>query len=89
MVDGIRGPGLTYAEAANKLKSRLPEEHPWATEGYSPYGCNMAFRLSAIKGLRFDKRLGDLSRWAPRSGFILGSKAGVFAAAAALAILRS
>jgi hypothetical protein len=50
----------------------------------------MAFRVSAIKGLRFDKRLGDASsRWAPRSAFISGSKAGVFAAAAALVILRS
>ena len=57
VADGICGPGLTYDEAMRRLGSASPAAYPWVTESYSPYGCNMAFRLSAIDGLRLDERL--------------------------------
>ena len=57
VADGVCGPGLTYHDALRHLASASPASCPWAIDGYSPYGCNMAFRLSAIGGLRFDERL--------------------------------
>lgn len=57
IADGILGPGLTYDDAIRALEDHSPEKHRWEIDGYSPYGCNMAFRLSAIEGLRFDERL--------------------------------
>jgi hypothetical protein len=57
VADGILGPGLSLDEGeaaiANVDRARLD----WRIDGYSPYGCNMAFRASAIAGLRFDERL--------------------------------
>jgi glycosyltransferase involved in cell wall biosynthesis len=57
VADGILGPGLTYDDAMGALLCASPPSHSWVIEDYSPYGCNMAFRLSAIEGLRFDERL--------------------------------
>ncbi len=57
IADGILGPGLTYDDAVRALQDQSPEDHRWTVENYSPYGCNMAFRRSAIEGLRFDERL--------------------------------
>jgi glycosyltransferase involved in cell wall biosynthesis len=57
VADGICGPGLTYDNAVVALESMTPARHPWVIDNYSPYGCNMAFRRSAIEGLRFDERL--------------------------------
>jgi GT2 family glycosyltransferase len=57
VADGITGPGLTFEDAGRVLNLQSPSDHPWVIEGYSPYGCNMAFRRSAISGLRFDERL--------------------------------
>jgi Glycosyl transferase family 2 len=57
VADGILGPGLTYAEAERAVDGDPSFAPPWRIEGYSPYGCNMAFRCSAIEGLRFDERL--------------------------------
>ena len=57
VADGICGPGLTKDDAADALESASPATQSWVIDGYSPYGCNMAFRLSAIEGLRFDERL--------------------------------
>jgi glycosyltransferase involved in cell wall biosynthesis len=57
VADGIKGPGIPFAEAV-----KLVDEAP-ATEGsvwerpFSPYGCNMAYRVSAIGDNRFDERL--------------------------------
>lgn len=56
LADGVTGPGIPLAEAMRLVVA--PPESDWSwIEPYSPYGCNMAFRLSSIAGLRFDERL--------------------------------
>ena len=57
VADGIKGPGLSLEEAQVFLSSSraTPTGQIWGS--YSPYGCNMAFRRSAIVGLEFDERL--------------------------------
>ena len=57
LADGILGPGLTRDEALARIAAHDPAAGAWMIEGYSPYGCNMAFRCAAIEGLRFDERL--------------------------------
>jgi hypothetical protein len=57
LADGILGPGLTVDDATRALATAQPERHEWIEDGYSPYGCNMAFRASAVDALRFDERL--------------------------------
>jgi glycosyltransferase involved in cell wall biosynthesis len=57
LADGIKGPGLSFDDAVRIVKS-VDRSSPWSrTEPYSPYGCNMAFRVSAIGDLKFDERL--------------------------------
>jgi glycosyltransferase involved in cell wall biosynthesis/GT2 family glycosyltransferase len=68
LADGVTGPGIAFEEAARLVEK---EDHArakgpirggraagpgWAA-GFSPYGCNMAFRASAIRDLGFDERL--------------------------------
>lgn len=56
IADGVTGPGIALAEAIRLVAA--PPESDWSwIEPYSPYGCNMAFRLSSIASLRFDERL--------------------------------
>jgi GT2 family glycosyltransferase len=57
LADGIKGPGLSFDEAVKIIQSMDRSAHASRTEPYSPYGCNMAFPLAAIGGLRFDERL--------------------------------
>ena len=57
VADGVCGPGLTYDDAVRQLRLHAPASYPWVTDGCSPYGCNMAFRVSATIRLRFDERL--------------------------------
>ena len=57
VADGILGPGLTREEALDRIAAHDPTTGDWVIEGYSPYGCNMAYRCSAIEGLQFDERL--------------------------------
>ncbi len=57
LADGILGPGLTREEALAHIAAHDPATSDWVIPGYSPYGCNMAFRCAAIEGLRFDERL--------------------------------
>lgn len=57
VADGILGPGLTREEALARIAAHDPSGSNWVVENESPYGCNMAFRCTAIKGLRFDERL--------------------------------
>ncbi|BCP52437.1 glycosyl transferase [Kaistia sp. 32K] len=57
IADGIKGPGLTLEEADTLLASLDGRGIDWLHENYSPYGCNMAFRYSAIADLYFDERL--------------------------------
>ena len=55
--DGIKGPGLSFDNALQIVRTTNPSP-PWSyIEPFSPYGCNMAFRLSAIGDLKFDERL--------------------------------
>lgn len=56
VADGIKGPGLTFQEADHLLADVRPDQGP-LIERFSPYGCNMAFRRSAIGEVRFDERL--------------------------------
>ena len=58
LADGIKGPGLGFGEAVRIVESDANRTVNWSRiEPYSPYGCNMAFRRSAIGDLRFDERL--------------------------------
>jgi GT2 family glycosyltransferase len=58
IADGINGPGYSGGEALQLLsKATLDPAPPLNVAPYSPYGCNMAFRMNAIRGLRFDERL--------------------------------
>jgi GT2 family glycosyltransferase len=57
IADGIKGPGLSFDDAVHIVEA-ADHSAPWSRiEPFSPYGCNMAFRLSAIGDLRFDERL--------------------------------
>ena len=57
LADGIKGPGLSFADAVTTT-ARSDFRARWSRKDpYSPYGCNMAFRVSAIGDLRFDERL--------------------------------
>ncbi len=54
--DGVTGPGIRF-EDASRLVEHVPlSDWSWI-DSYSPYGCNMAFRLSQLGDLRFDERL--------------------------------
>lgn len=57
LADGIHGPGLSAEEAFALLDAPAAGPLDWRDENYSPYGCNMAFRVSMIEGLKFDERL--------------------------------
>lgn len=57
VADGILGAGLSREEAMASVAAHDPTTTDWVIEGFSPYGCNMAFRCSAIEGLRFDEKL--------------------------------
>jgi glycosyltransferase involved in cell wall biosynthesis len=56
LADGATGPGIPLAEAMRLVAAPPPSDWSWI-EPYSPYGCNMAFRLASIGDLRFDERL--------------------------------
>jgi len=57
VADGIKGPGLSFDEAVCILRASDCSPDWSRIESYSPYGCNMAFRCSAIGSLKFDERL--------------------------------
>jgi GT2 family glycosyltransferase len=57
LADGIKGPGLSFKDAV-RIVEATDRSASWSRiEPFSPYGCNMAFRMSAIGDLRFDERL--------------------------------
>ncbi|CCM78081.1 glycosyltransferase [Rhizobium mesoamericanum] len=56
VADGIKGPGILFEDALHMLDTAPHSERLWS-EPYSPYGCNMAFRVCAIGEVRFDERL--------------------------------
>lgn len=57
IADGIKGPGLTVETALHLIDAHPRARLDWLEDRFSPYGCNMAFRSSAIVGLAFDERL--------------------------------
>jgi cellulose synthase/poly-beta-1,6-N-acetylglucosamine synthase-like glycosyltransferase len=57
VADGIKGPGLSFDDAVHIVEATDRSLPCSRIEPFSPYGCNMAFRLSAIGDLRFDERL--------------------------------
>ena len=57
IADGIKGPGLIFEEAVRTVEASAPPTDWSRIEPFSPYGCNMAFRLSAVGELKFDERL--------------------------------
>lgn len=58
IADGIHGPGYSFEEGCAILARthEVPKHLNVASTG-GPYGCNMAFRASAIVDIRFDERL--------------------------------
>ena len=53
----MRGPGLSFEDGLAAIEGCAKAPDDYCIEGYSPYGCNMAFRAEAISGLAFDERL--------------------------------
>ena len=69
--DGIRTPGIPIEEGEALVAARdavPPNDEGGLDARFGPYGCNMAFRTSAIAGLRFDERL-PLYAWLEDSDF--------------------
>jgi GT2 family glycosyltransferase len=62
--DGINTPGIDWDDGRSIVekvdraegRARSPSEAK-IREGFSPYGCNMAFRRAALAGVFFDERL--------------------------------
>jgi glycosyltransferase involved in cell wall biosynthesis/GT2 family glycosyltransferase len=57
ILDGIKGAGISFEEADRAIDNVKFKEPLPLISSFSPYGCNMAFRRSAIEGLQFDERL--------------------------------
>ena len=60
VADGICGPGLTRQEAVDAVEAhgaRQVDGPPGETDVPGLYGCNMAMRVDALGGRRFDERL--------------------------------
>jgi glycosyltransferase involved in cell wall biosynthesis len=57
IADGIKGPGISFEEAAEIVAADKSTDRPSLREPFSPYGCNMAFRRSALGTQKFDERL--------------------------------
>lgn len=84
LADGATGPGFTPAEARALIAGRRAADAGSGEAQILPnlYGCNMAFRRSAIEGVRFDERLPlygwledvDFSAQAGRKGVLLKSE---------------
>jgi GT2 family glycosyltransferase len=58
LADGVKGPGLTHADADALLAaSARGGQNTASLQAASLYGCNMAVRASVVKTLRFDEML--------------------------------
>jgi GT2 family glycosyltransferase len=60
VVDGVRGPGLSFEEGLQALETAEAEPDlgaPVVTDHAGAYGCNMSMRAEQIGALRFDERL--------------------------------
>jgi GT2 family glycosyltransferase len=60
LADGIHSAGIAYSEA-RQMVDEFDRTHSWQLASVTPlagaYGCNMAYRTSAIAGEKFDERL--------------------------------
>jgi glycosyltransferase involved in cell wall biosynthesis len=54
--DGAKTPPISWEEARQAIAAQRPSS-PLLSDIADLYGCNMAFRMSAIDGMRFDERL--------------------------------
>jgi GT2 family glycosyltransferase len=70
LADGAGTAGVELAEAAALVAARdgEPAGAMDFDETFGPYGCNMAFRASAMAGMRFDERL-PLYAWLEDADF--------------------
>jgi glycosyltransferase involved in cell wall biosynthesis len=57
IADGINGPGYTFEQAQDFIAGFKAADFGRIEEPFSPYGCNMAFRKSALSDMWFDERL--------------------------------
>ncbi len=57
ILDGAKTQPLSWRQAREILALRQPTDPCAVAERADLYGCNMAFRMSAIKDLQFDERL--------------------------------
>jgi hypothetical protein len=57
LADGVKGAGISIDQADQILQSWDGQSADLIRTDYSPYGCNMAFRRSAIRDVLFDERL--------------------------------
>lgn len=55
--DGIHGTGIDFADAVAQAERDVAPKVPGIEPRQGLYGCNMAIRLEAAKGIRFDERL--------------------------------
>jgi hypothetical protein len=79
LADGVKGPGISEAEAEQHLKGELDPIPCWAQgsemrELDSLYGCNMAIKGSVFQNTRFDERL-PLYAWQEDRDFSFYAKA--------------
>jgi hypothetical protein len=60
LADGINLAGISFADA-KQMVDDFDRHHEWQAPSFTPltgaYGCNMAYRASAIAGEQFDERL--------------------------------
>jgi hypothetical protein len=57
IANGVCGQNLSAQDAFERLEPARPDDHDWIEDNISPYGCNMAFRRSAVGAQRFDEQL--------------------------------
>jgi GT2 family glycosyltransferase len=57
IADGVHGTGLSFDQAFALIRAYVPPHVPLRAPRLGLYGCNMAIRLSAAQGIRFDERL--------------------------------
>ncbi len=61
LADGINGPGIALSDAQHMVDTADAQGEPTSVrilaQTHGLYGCNMAYRVSMIQGIRFDERL--------------------------------
>jgi GT2 family glycosyltransferase len=57
VLDGVHGAGFSFEQAISAIRNDVPVRPPRREPRAGLYGCNMAVRLAAARGIRFDERL--------------------------------